>query len=196
MTLPMAHFLYHTDGFILGSRPSGEAGRWFDLFTNRFGRVRALAAGVREFKSKLRYSLSELALVKISLVRGRGVWRIVYVEAIQAKPFDQAARQAAARLFKLLVRLVIDEGRRRRVWQEIFGAYRFLSQTSFTPVELADFELLVVWRILAALGYCQTSPRLAPFASRPWDKLLISDFNVARATARLIVDQALYHSHL
>ena len=210
----MSHSLYHTEGIILGSWPSGETSRLFDIFTNRLGRVMAMATGVRELKSKLRYHLQDLAAVQVSLVRGRGPWRIVHAETIQSRfnlditksrfdlgqekvePFDLVERQTIARIFKLLARLIIDEGRRRTVWREVFGAYHFLAQTSFTPVELADFELLVVWRILTALGYCENSVTLAPFAVRPWDKLLISDFNPARQAALLIVEQALYHSHL
>ncbi len=192
----MSHWLYHTEGLILTGWPNGETGRRFDIFTDRLGRITAQATGVRELKSKLRYHLQELTAVRISLVRGRGDWRIVYAETIQVKSFNLTERQTIARLFQLLARLIIDEGRRWPVWQEIFSAYHLISQTSLAPAELADFELLVVWRILTALGYCQASPPLTPFATAPWSQKLISDFNGHRQAALLVVEQALYHSHL
>jgi len=202
----MSHLLYHTEGLILASWPSGETGRLFDLFTERLGRVTGLAIGVRELKSKLRYHLQTLTAVQVSLVRGRGPWRIIYAETLalrfgpkdlkKVEPFNPIEQQVVARIFKLLTRLIVEEGRRQRVWREVSNAYHFLSQISLAPAGLADFELLVVWRILTALGYCESSLALAPFATVPFTESLIADFGASRATALLIVEQALYHSHL
>lgn len=202
----MANYLYHTDGLILGSRPTGESGRLFQIFTERLGRVTALAAGIRELKSKLRYSLIESDLVKISLVRGRGVWRIINAEPRfnlgdfkKAEPLecDPAKRTAAARLCRLLIRFVVDQGRRANVWREAESAYEFLMAETFSPEALANFELLAVLRLLETLGYCETTPLLRPLAAAaPWRLAEVETFTPHRPAALAIIEQALYHSHL
>jgi len=200
----MPNCLYHTDGLILGSWPTGESSRLFQIFTERLGRVTALAAGVRELKSKLRYSLIESDLVKISLVRGRGVWRIINVEPrfnlgdfnkIEPLECGPAKRAAAARLCRLLIRFVVDEGRRANVWREAESAYEFLMAETFSPEALANFELLAMLRLLETLGYCETSPLLRPLGA-PWQLTKVETFTSHRQTALAIVEQALYHSHL
>lgn len=184
----------------MASRPLGEASRLFDIFTARLGRVTALAAGVRELKSKLHYHLQELAAVRVSLVRGRGLWRIVHAESfcfpLALSMLGPERRVVAARLLGLLSRLVVDEGRRGRVWREASDACRFLSHELLTASELANFELLAVWRLLATLGYCETSLILVPFAVAPWRRTLVLAFEPHRQLALPIVEQALYHSHL
>jgi len=196
----MSHWLYHTDGLILADWPSGDTGRRFDIFTDRLGLIAAQAIGVREIKSKLRYHLQTPAAVQISLVRGRGGWRIVYADtspfSLTRAKFNLAKLAAAARCLKLLGRVVPAAGRRPRVWREISGAYQFLARAGLTEAELADFELLTIWRILTALGYSQILPTLVPFAAAPWSKKLIIAFGLERQAALLIVEQALYHSHL
>ncbi len=205
----MSRFLYHTDGLILGSQPVGEASRFFRIFTERLGRVTALAAGIRELKSKLRHSLIELSLVKISLVRGRGGWRIVSAEPIQSRfdledlkkvePFKTDSKKlvATARFLNLLSRLVVDEGRRAGVWREAASAYEFLMLENFSPETLANFELLAALRLLAALGYCELPAPLRPLAPvRSWQLAEIEALTPYRQTALVIIEQALYHSHL
>ncbi|MBI2097544.1 MAG: DNA repair protein RecO [Candidatus Vogelbacteria bacterium] len=205
----MSRFFYHTDGLILGSQPVGESSRLFQIFTERLGRVTALAAGVRELKSKLRYSLTELNLVRFSLVRGRGVWRIVCTETIQPRfdpgdfkkvePFktDSKKLAAAARFLNLLSRLVVDEGRRANVWREAASAYEFLMAETFSSEALANFEILASLRILETLGYCELPPLLRSLAAAmPWQLTKVGAFTPHRQTALAIIEQALYHSHL
>ena len=55
----MPHYLYQTEGFVIGSRSIGEGSRLLDLLTHHLGRVSILAQGTRELRSKNRYHLSE-----------------------------------------------------------------------------------------------------------------------------------------
>src|SRR3989344_7462999 len=65
-----------TPGLIIGSRPSGEAGKIFSIFTRDLGLVRATASGIRLERSKLRYHTSEYSFGLFSLVRGKEYWRL------------------------------------------------------------------------------------------------------------------------
>ena len=73
----MLHHIYHTEGFVLSGQSVGEANKYFRIFTKDFGMVGAMAQGIRLLQSKLRYSLQDYSYSKISLVRGKQVWRIV-----------------------------------------------------------------------------------------------------------------------
>ena len=81
----MLHHIYHTEGFVLSGQSVGEANKYFRIFTKDFGMVGAMAQGIRLLQSKLRYSLQDYSYSKISLVRGKQVWRIV--GAIKEKIF-------------------------------------------------------------------------------------------------------------
>jgi len=70
---------YTTEAVVLGSRDAGEANKYYFLLTRELGLIHAFAQGVRELKSKLRYSLAELSYVKVSLVRGKEKWRLTSV---------------------------------------------------------------------------------------------------------------------
>lgn len=206
----MPNCLYHTDGLILVSRPAGESSRLFQIFTERFGRVTALAVGVRELKSKLRYHLQDLCLARFALVRGRAGWQIVYAEPIRFNLEDfkkveplkggiggPEKRDAAARLCRLLVRFVVGEGRRVNVWREAASAYEFLVAETFSPEALVNFELLASLRLLETLGYCESPPPLRPLAAAaPWQLAKVETFTSHRQTALAVVERALYHSHL
>src|SRR3989344_9060093 len=68
--------IYRTEGFVLGSSASGEASKIFPLSTKELGLIHALAQGVRETRSKLRYSLQDYMLSSFDLVRGKNGWRV------------------------------------------------------------------------------------------------------------------------
>src|SRR3989338_3781658 len=70
------HHIYHTEGVILGSRNSGEAGKYYYIFTRDLGMIYATAQGVRKMSSRLRFILQDFAYLKIDLVAGRDFWRI------------------------------------------------------------------------------------------------------------------------
>ena len=108
----MSYSVYSTRGFILGSAPSGEAGKTYFLYTEQFGLVRATAIGVRHLKSKLRYNLEDYGFVTFSLVRGKEFWRITgavsEAGAGHDSPTGQDLLQARARILSFMKRLVVS----------------------------------------------------------------------------------------
>src|SRR5690349_11857408 len=68
--------IHTTPGFIIGSRPYGEAGKMLSIFTRDLGLVLAAAQGIRLEKSKLRYSAQDYSFGTFSLVRGKEFWRL------------------------------------------------------------------------------------------------------------------------
>jgi hypothetical protein len=76
--------IYETKGYVLSSIPSGEADRLLNVFTKELGLVRAKAQGIRYEKSKLRFSTQDFSEVNISLVRGKGYWRLVLINILDS----------------------------------------------------------------------------------------------------------------
>jgi chromosome segregation protein len=70
------HPIHTTPGFIIDSRPYGEAGKLLSIFTRDFGLVTTSASGIRFEKSKLRYHSQDYSFGSFSLVRGKELWRL------------------------------------------------------------------------------------------------------------------------
>jgi DNA repair protein RecO (recombination protein O) len=63
--------LYVTDAIVLTRFNYGEADRIMTLFTPAYGKLKAIAKGVRRTKSRLGGSLEPLAELRVALARGR-----------------------------------------------------------------------------------------------------------------------------
>ncbi len=147
----MSYSVYSTRGFILGSAPSGEAGKTYAIYTEQFGLLRAHAQGVRHLKSKLRYNLTDYNFATFSLVRGKEFWRIT---GAVSEPSAGATGTASgidapavrARILNFIKRLVQGEERN----DELFAV---LTDLFSGPVS----ETTVLARALSSLGYLDLS---------------------------------------
>ncbi len=159
------HTIFETDCFILRSVPSGEANKVFELFTKEFGLLRATAQGVRHLKSKLRYTLTDFALVRVSLVRGKEYWRITTAlkidDAMTAIP-DRASREVLVRIAALLRRLLQGEESHPELFVLMLTVFEILKVAS-TEQRMAIEEVAVL-RVLTLLGYVQDDPMLRELA--------------------------------
>lgn len=153
----MSYSVYSTRGFILGSAPSGEAGKTYVIYTEQFGLVRAHAQGVRHLKSKLRYNLADYSLATFSLVRGKEFWRITGAVAEVAAPWGEGtgsetgARQARARILSFVRRLVQGEERNDELFSALLDL--FVPILGDSPVDPIAFETDMLARCLSTLGY-------------------------------------------
>ena len=139
----MSYHIYTTKGLILSERPLREADRVYSILTRDLGLIRATALGARKESSKLRGGLEPVALVSISLVRGKEYWRTTSVELIhKVKPLQEILRPLA-----LLEKLVQGEAHH----PELFDALERLVASPNTKAEM--FEIGFVAQILHHLGY-------------------------------------------
>ncbi len=178
----MHHHRYQVPAIVLASEERQEASRLIFLLTSELGLVSALAQGVRLPQAKLRAHLQPFSHLRIELVRGREWWRVVGVGPgdFSYHSFGQPARLLLARVFNLLRRLLPGEGAPMEIFEELYSAAWSLAQEQ--PPEsprLADFELLLVARLLHHLGYL------------PADRLVGE-----RNQILLAVNESLAHSHL
>lgn len=166
----MSHHIYTTPGFIVHSLPSGEAGKYFLLFTRDLGMIGATASGVRLSKSKLRYYLQDYACSLFSVVKGKEVWRITgAVEAEGSVEVPTKNKKLYVRILSLLKRLLPGEEKHSDLFELIESFYVFLSENTLTKEDSELVEYVTVLRMLDRLGY---------ISGKGDFKSLLSDFSL------------------
>ncbi len=170
------HEKYTTRGFVLQTSAYREADKIISIYTEDFGLVSAVAAGVRRSASKLRYHTQDFSVRRFSLVRGRDIWRLVGAEEIadvtSIDPKTSAKFLAVyARVLSLIRRLVRGQEKNERVFLSLFSLYRLLLQANENkfgrncPYRSAALETLSVFRILYSLGYIKSDATTEPLIS-------------------------------
>ena len=152
----MSHHIYKTEGIILSSYNTGEANKFFKIFTKDFGIIDAMAQGVREVKSKLRYSLQDFSYLRVDLVRGKEIWRLTNAERIYILDnifSDEKKKKLVAQIYSLLRRLLAGQERNEELFNELITSLKFLSNEELSKKEMVYFEMMFVLRILHNLGY-------------------------------------------
>lgn len=158
------HHIYQTEGFVLRTLPAAEESKSIRLMTRDLGLVRARAQGVRRNASKLRFALQEFSYCKISLVRGKEVWRIVNAVPLENAYFalrgQPDALAAVARILSLLGRLVSGEEEHAELFDIVRSSVESFANETFEAQEILLAESITVLRILAALGYASIDEKV------------------------------------
>ncbi len=141
------HALHTTPAFILSSHPHGESNRVHKLFTREFGMLIAHGQGVRELRNRNRYGLRTHALVLVTLVRGREVWRLTSARA----EHGTSATLAWRRVLAFAARLLAAEDPAPRVFDLLVERRRAFADLPSERV--ATLEALSVLEVLNELGY-------------------------------------------
>lgn len=197
--IAVPHHIYHTEGIILSSINIGESNRFLFVLTKDLGLVGVTAQGVRELKSKLRYSLQTLSHAYLDLVRGKEVWRVT--SAGELHSFSSLAlhgekRALYVRLSSLLRRLMPGEGKHEMLFHDFISGLRFLEHEITDIAEFKAFEALMVLRILRDLGYGGDDAFSDFLRVGQWDRGLLAEFSPLRDEALRHINRALKESHL
>ncbi|KKU78632.1 MAG: repair protein RecO protein [Parcubacteria group bacterium GW2011_GWA2_47_7] len=151
----MSHHIYHTEAIILGARPSGEGDRLLYCYTRELGLVVAHARSIREARSRLRYALQLFSHAQIDLIRGKYGWKLISATPISSfrELWSHAGRRrVAAEHLRLARRLIQGEEQHEVLFDDFLNGLTLIS-TLFDRESLKDAELLLVVRLLDALGY-------------------------------------------
>jgi len=151
----MAHAVHTTKAIVLGSADVQDADKLFWLLTEDFGLLFASAKSIREETSKLRYALQDLALPRVSLVRGRGIWRITGAEENKTEHLPMEAAEIFGRLSKLARRLMPSDEKNPELFSVLQNARKALVKDSN---DLETIESVTVARMLYHLGYLSCTP--------------------------------------
>ena len=193
------HHIYHTHGFILSSRNSGEANKVFAIYTREMGLVRATSQGVRLAKSKLRFALQDFSYAKIDFVRGKEIWRVTSATNITSFPYARSDRQSLlliARIGKLIERLCDGEEESGKIFDEFIQALYLLDDSTILSTTREALELHLVLRIMNALGYIGDSEILYQYLSTPFNQIEIETLLKERQSIISHINKALNESQL
>jgi recombinational DNA repair protein (RecF pathway) len=176
----MSYQTYITDAVVVGSYASNTADKSYLLFTKRAGMLYATARSVREERSKQRYALQDFSHITVTLVKGKGGWRIGSVDThtnyfMQAS--SRAARGSIVRLAKVLRRYVQGEAVDHALYQEFVESVAFL--TNADVPERSAYESCAIVRLLVQLGYVAPNATLLPLCEGSLDSLLPADVAAA-----------------
>ncbi len=143
----MAIDKYTTKAFVLNEYEQGEADKVFKLFTREFGVLFALAKSVRKLESKLRFHIQKTKEINVTLVKGKELWRLTGVEAMEEMHKESAS------VCLLIERFVRGEIPQRKLFDHM-EEYLLLSESSL-PKDVATLTLYFV--CLVDLGYADGS---------------------------------------
>jgi len=192
------HHIYETDAYVLKTIPLGEADMLVTLFTETLGVVRATAQGIRYEKSKLRFAIQEHARVTVSLVRGKGMWRLTNAQAdtLLAAVLPHDTLRVVAQIGRLLERLLPGEDADPTLFSVLDAGIHFL-QTCENAETLRDTETVLVLRILHQLGYIGSDTSLNFYTvENRWDTDVIAKMNTERTDMLKMINQGIRESQL
>ncbi len=208
--------IHTTPGFIIESRPRGEAGKLLSIFTRDLGLVLATAQGIRLEKSKLRYHSQEYSFGEFSFVRGKEFWRLTNAGKVQGtsdkvqggptsflsgselRKASKNETELISRIALLLRRLLRGEEAHPELFDHIESAVNFLkSSPEFTSEQSQTLESIIVFRILHLLGYVGIDKKIsAELISQPLSIKLIDEAVGQRMVLNQHINKALRESHL
>lgn len=196
----MSHTIYHTEGIVLTSINIGESNRFLFILTKDLGLLGVVAQGIRELKSKLRYSLNTLSHTYIDLVRGKEVWRVTNTQSLHSFTSLVNSKEKIAlyaRLASLLRRLMPGESPHEKLYEEFLSGLVFLEQESLNSEQLRSLEALIVLRVLNELGYWGETKKFDEFLNDvTWNREGLERFSRIRMEANKYINNALKESHL
>lgn len=197
----MSHHIYQTKAYVIESTEAGEANRRLSLLTEDLGLISVAAQGVRHGVSKLKASIQDLSYSKVSVVRGKEVWRLTNAEKLISlfdRRLPMTVRRLLAHCLQFVKRLTPEDIK----MDELFLLMSKLSTYCFSNKEEAEkytkeIRLLFEIRTLSYLGYGSSDSVVEGAVSN-------SDFSLAEIeyveahgnTLQKHVDKALVQSHL
>ncbi len=147
--------LYHDEAIVLRTHDLGEADRIITLLTRHYGRVRAVAKGVRRTSSRFGARLEPFSMIDVQLYEGRSL--DVVTEVATINPFanaigrDYDSYTAASAMVEVVERLTTEEGEPdEEQYLLLLGALHSLSIHAHEPAAIVDSYLL---RALALSGW-------------------------------------------
>jgi DNA repair protein RecO (recombination protein O) len=150
--MPQPPRVYATPAIVLRQRRLGDADKILTLYTARFGKVDAVAKGVRKTKSRLAGHVEPLTQATFQLAKGKSLDIVTQVEATES---FQAVRDDLDRLSRgLYAAELLDKF--TELHEEHFGLYRLLLDTLRRIGTRADFDTPVRFyemALLDTLGY-------------------------------------------
>lgn len=143
--------LYRDHGIVLRTHKLGEADRIITFITERHGKVRAVAKGVRKTKSKFGARLEPTSHVALQLYEGRELDIVTQAESVDHfKPIriDLDRLTRAVTMLEAVDQLSLEREPNPDLYRMLLGALRTVAERNSALV-VAGFH----WKVLALEGF-------------------------------------------
>ncbi len=152
----------HTKGIVLKSHDLGERDLFLSIFTRDLGHIYAKVSGVRDLKSKHRYSVQEYSLSNFALVKGKTGWRITntsFLKSFYFESLDKTKREVILKILSLVKRFYLGEETNEKIFDDLLiGFENILNLNTKEKIELEEAKILA--NFLYDLGYVESQNKI------------------------------------
>ncbi len=194
----MAYNIYTTDAIVLKHLTSGDADLTLFVLTRDLGLIIASAKSARLDKSKLKGALQEYSYGSISFVRAQSIWKVTNAKSegnfyFQNQKFGQ---EILARISRVLTQTIVGESPHKEIFEIVSSGFSILKDIEEN--DIANFEILIVLRILFELGYVAKEKNNEMYFKDPndWGKEILDKTSKHRTMLVNLINTALKESQL
>lgn len=175
----------------MGRHPLTEAGALITLLTAEFGLVRAKAQGVRKPGAKLSAALQTLSSSDVTLIHGRGGWRVggAILERNWAQDLDKERRERAFRIAALITRLAQGDERSSSLHPIMVAFLEALARGDSEYADSAECQAALL--VLGSLGFEDIS-----LTERVFDEEVLTSLTADRVAVVARINRAIAASGL
>jgi len=144
--------LFQTDGIVLKSIKLNESDKIVTIFSRHYGKIRAIAKGIRKTKSQFGSSLENLTMVKIMAFKGKNLHIVSQTEIINSF-FTQSKNLVsygiAIQCAEIIDKITEDEDPNESIYSLFKSTLMLLKDEKNTTLLLVSFQ----WKLFSILGY-------------------------------------------
>ena len=147
--------MHSTQGVILKKHDVGEADAIFVIYTKDFGKIRAVAQGIKKENAKLKGHLETLSLASIQFVVGKNGERLTHAELLDYWPLlrgDREKLKNAWQIAEMINSNCLEGEKDENIWTLLVSSLSILNKESFSEAEAGGFLKSVEARMLQHLG--------------------------------------------
>lgn len=171
------------------------------MYTEDFGLISAIAKGLRDMKSKLRYSLQELSYGTVALVRGREFWRVTNAAteiSLFNKSLAPSLRTTLATTLAFVKRFSPGEDRNNDIFESLkqISSFLFHYQKDISAEDALIVELVTQLRIMYSLGYIKNISTNKNILTEVYSLENIRGWHDEVVSVKRMINEAVQTSHL
>lgn len=165
--------MYSTEGVVLKKIDAGEADGVFIMYTRDFGKIRALAAGVKKSEAKLKGHLEVFSHVAVQFVLGKYGERLTHAVAVSSWPEIRTDMQKAALAYYVVTLIdahCLPGQKDEELWQFLLQTFNMIKNGTYAERGVEAFLHDKELELLKLLGYegQKSLSILDVHIARPW----------------------------
>ena len=141
-----------TEAIVLKKADLNEVDRLLTIYTEKLGKIKISAKGVKKIESKLRYSIEPISCVQLILVEGKNF--LILKDAVIKNQFlnikkDLEKLKIAKEIAEIIDEAIFGEERDEDIWKLILNTFKTLNVGGLASHIVEDFQKTLI----ELLGY-------------------------------------------